>query len=136
MTTFETFKSGPAKGVLKKIGFDLSRCKTWRDYTDRFIDEQNRLERIDEDDTLTKRAERAFLSTGEMSVMIAALHAADYSRQADELCEAPWSQKLQYGYEIPCETLEEALCKFREILDGLIRDLQQDFAVPGFGGAR
>lgn len=87
MTTFETFKTGPAREILGRIGFDLSICQSWSDFRSWFI-EQNRLMRDkNPDDCLASRAFdlNAILSSGERPVLHAALAVADFAAVSDEL---------------------------------------------------
>lgn len=63
------------------FGADLAECHDWDDYTTRFIAAN------DKDGQMVKKAQSLFdyLSTGERPVLEAMLHAADFSRFADEL---------------------------------------------------
>lgn len=87
MTNFETFKNGPAREILNRIGFDISTCLSWADFRWSFI-EQNRLMRDkNPNDCLASRAVDVdgILSTGERPVLHAALAAADFAHIANDL---------------------------------------------------
>lgn len=80
---FETWKNlNPVKDVARKLGFDLSHCGSWDHYGERF--------RATNDKDVGHLVIRAreiegHLSTGELAVLQAMLHAADFSWLADEL---------------------------------------------------
>lgn len=86
---FNTWKTlDPVEDIARKLGFDVSRCGSWDDYGSRFRAANDK----DVGHLVTRAKEIAgVLTTGELAVLQAMLHAADFSRQADELCEgATW----------------------------------------------
>ena len=72
----------PVKDMASRIKLDISRCQRWSDYTEAFGEEDDRT-----DGALMKRVRSAMgvFSTGEVPVLLSMLHAADYSRVADEI---------------------------------------------------
>lgn len=93
---FNTFKNlDPVEDVARKLGFDIARCQSWDDYTSRFQAANDR-----DVGHLVKRAKElaGVLSTGELPVLQAMLHAADFSRQADEISEERTWRRLDYTY--------------------------------------
>lgn len=94
---FESYKHGPARDVLQKIGFDLANCTSWYDFRSTFVSMNREMcDRTPGDrppeDCLILRATSisGALSTGELAVMAAALSAADFDRQANEIWD--WSR--------------------------------------------
>ncbi|MBB4282618.1 hypothetical protein GGE43_002535 [Agrobacterium tumefaciens] len=86
---FSTWKTlDPVEDIAHKLGFDVSRCGSWDEYGSRFRAANDK----DAGHLVTRAKEIAgVLTTGELAVLQAMLHAADFSRQADELCEgATW----------------------------------------------
>jgi len=93
---FKTWKTlDPIEDIARKLGFDLSRCSSWDDYGSRF-----RAANDKDVGHLVKRAKEiaSHLSTGELSVLQAMLHAADFSRQADEISEERTWRRLDNTY--------------------------------------
>jgi hypothetical protein len=88
---FKTWKElGPVQEMAHRLGFnaDLAECHDWDDYTSQFIAANN------DSGRMVKKAQSLFdyLSTGERPVLAAMLHAADFSRIADQLSGAEnWS---------------------------------------------
>ncbi|MBW0366130.1 hypothetical protein [Ensifer adhaerens] len=72
----------PVQDMTGRIDLDISGCRSWSDYTEAFCRENDRA-----DGELVKRVRHlaAVVSTGEVPVLIGMLHAADYSRVADEI---------------------------------------------------
>lgn len=72
----------PVQDMAERIGLDISLCHSWSDYTEAFCDENTR-----SDGDLVKRVTQlaGVVSTGEVPVLLGMLHAADYSRVADEI---------------------------------------------------
>jgi len=72
----------PVRHMADRLKLDISHCRTWEDYTEAFGDENDRT-----DGDLVERARSAIgvLSTGEIPVLLAMLHAANYDHVADEL---------------------------------------------------
>ncbi|TAY10400.1 hypothetical protein [Rhizobium leguminosarum] len=94
---FDRWKSlSPVKEMAGRIELDIGACRSWSDYTETFCGENDRTE-----GALVNRVRRlaGVVSTGELPVLLAMLHAADYSRAADELAgESLWSRlDLTYG---------------------------------------
>lgn len=89
--TFSAWKNlPPVRGMATRLGFEdeLSRCQSWDDYKWDFI-EANKA-----DGRMVKAAKSlwSYLSTGERPVLAAMLHAADFSRFADEFSDGElWS---------------------------------------------
>lgn len=93
---FNTWKNlDPVEDVARKLGFDVSRCSSWEDYGDRF-----RVANDKDAGHMIKRAKEiaGHLSTGELPVLQAMLHAADFSRQADEISEERTWRRLDHTY--------------------------------------
>lgn len=81
--TFTTWKNlDPVQGMGSRLNFEdaLALCHNWDDYKRRFIQANNA------DGCMVKAAKDlwGYLSTGERPVLAAMLHAADFSRFADE----------------------------------------------------
>lgn len=72
----------PVQDMASQIDLDLSGCRSWSDYTEVFCNANDRT-----DGELVKRVRHLadVVSTGEVPVLLAMLHAADYSRLADEI---------------------------------------------------
>ncbi|MGO7338083.1 hypothetical protein [Rhizobium leguminosarum] len=94
---FDRWKSlSPVKEMAGRIELDIGACQSWMDYTQTFCTENDRTE-----GALVNRVRglAGVVSTGELPVLLAMLHAADYSRVADELAgESLWKRlDLTYG---------------------------------------
>lgn len=94
---FDRWKSlSPVKEMAGRIELDIGACRSWSDYTETFCNENDRTE-----GALVNRVRglAGVVSTGELPVLLAMLHAADYSRAADELAgESLWKRlDLTYG---------------------------------------
>lgn len=88
---FKTWKQlDPVEDVAQKLGFDIDKCSSWEDYGDRFRTANDK----DVGHMVTRARKIAgHLSTGELSVLQAMLHAADFSWLADELAgEGTWER--------------------------------------------
>jgi len=72
----------PVMDMASRIRLDISGCRCWGDYTEVFCKENDRT-----NGELVRRARSmvGVLSTGEVPVLLGMLHAADYSRVADEI---------------------------------------------------
>lgn len=72
----------PVQEMADRIGLDISQCRSWSDYTRAFCNENDR-----SDGNLVMRVRQLanVASTGEVPVLLGMLHAADYSRVADEI---------------------------------------------------
>ncbi|KJS08560.1 MAG: hypothetical protein VR78_17810 [Hoeflea sp. BRH_c9] len=74
----------PVIHMSRKLGFDMSQCYSWQSFRSEFI-------RVNDQDVghLVQAARRieGVLSTGELPVLLAMLHAADFSWLADELAD-------------------------------------------------
>lgn len=93
---FETWKElQPVQGAARHLGFDLGKCVDWQDYGGRF-----RFANTKDVGNLVNRAREiaGVLSSGELPVLLAMLHAADFSRQADELSQGEIWTKLDYTH--------------------------------------
>jgi hypothetical protein len=93
---FSTWKTlDPVEDIARKLGFDIDSCRSWDDYSRRF-------QATNDKDVghLVKRAKEiaGVLSTGELPVLQAMLHAADFSRQADEIAEKRTWRRLDYTH--------------------------------------
>lgn len=91
---FSTWKTlDPVEDIAYKLGFDIGSCRSWNDYSSRFQTANDR-----DVGHLVKRAKEiaGVLSTGELPVLQAMLHAADFSRQADEIAEERTWRRLDY----------------------------------------
>jgi len=89
MLTFQNFKNGPAADICRKAGLSITKLGSWNQYTEAF---QIMSEKTDYE--LPKRFQTMPASSGEVAVIQAILHAADYSRYADEI-ERTWG-RLDY----------------------------------------
>jgi hypothetical protein len=72
----------PVQEMAERIDLDISLCRSWSDYTAAFCNENDHSE-----GNLVKRVRQLadVVSTGEVPVLLGMLHAADYSRVADEI---------------------------------------------------
>jgi hypothetical protein len=80
---FDRWKSlAPVQDMAERIDLDISTCCSWSDYTEVFCRENDR-----SSGDLVKRMKQLadVVSTGEVPVLLGMLHAADYSRVADEI---------------------------------------------------
>lgn len=94
---FNTWKHlAPVQSMAHRLGFDaaFAECNDWDDYTTRFIAAN------DDGGRMVKKAQSlvGYLSTGERPVLAAMLHAADFSRFADELAEKETWRQLDRTY--------------------------------------
>lgn len=94
---FKTWKElGPVQQMAHRLGFDaaLAQCHDWDDYTSAFIAAN------DDNGRMVKKAQSlvGYLSTGERPVLAAMLHAADFSRFADEFAEQETWRQLDRTY--------------------------------------
>ncbi|WP_412064679.1 hypothetical protein [Rhizobium sp. SYY.PMSO] len=89
MLTFQNFKSGPAADICRKAGLSITKLGSWNQFTEAF---QVLSQKTDYE--LPKRFQTMPASSGEKAVIQAILHAADYSRYADEM-EGTWG-RLDY----------------------------------------
>ncbi|MDL2410652.1 hypothetical protein PY650_34810 [Rhizobium calliandrae] len=94
---FNTWKTlDPVEEIAHKLGFDISRCGSWDEYGSRFRAANNK----DVGHLVTRATEIAdYLTTRELSVLAAMLHAADFSRQADTLCEGATWKGLDHTHD-------------------------------------
>lgn len=78
-----------------RVKLDISECLSWSDYTRVFCAENNRT-----DGKLVEsiRQLAGAVSSGELPVLLAMLHAADYSRIADELDGEDIWRRLDYTH--------------------------------------
>lgn len=72
----------PTQDMAERLKLDLRDCHMWGDFTNLFCDENDRTQ-----GDLVERIRKlaCVVSTGEVPVLQAMLHAADYSRVADEI---------------------------------------------------
>lgn len=80
---FDRWKSlPPVVEMAGRINLDIAGCHSWSDYTEAFCTENDRSE-----GELVERVRQLadVVSTGEVPVLLGMLHAADYSRVADEI---------------------------------------------------
>ncbi len=79
--------------MVGRIRLDISECQSWSDYTGVFCTENDRT-----DGKLVESIRQLadVVSTGEVSVLLAMLHAADYSRVANELGGNDIWRRLDY----------------------------------------
>lgn len=80
---FKRWKSlDPVRHMADRLNLEIRPCQTWEDFTAVFAEENDRT-----DGQLVEiaRSEIGVLSTGEIPVLLAMLHAADHDRLADEL---------------------------------------------------
>lgn len=83
---FNTWKNlPPVEDIAYRLGFAtaLGQSRTWDDYTERFVSAN------DQGGKMVKPARKLYaeLETEERPILAAMLHAADFSRVADELSE-------------------------------------------------
>ncbi|MDK4739411.1 hypothetical protein PH547_11055 [Rhizobium sp. CNPSo 3464] len=93
---FKVWKQlSPVQQMADRLGFNgaLAECQNWDDYTARFI-------ATNDDGRMVKTARQLFdyLSTGERPVLAAMLHAADFSRIADQLSGTETWSRLDRTY--------------------------------------
>ena len=111
MTNFTAFKNGPAREILRRIGFDLSSCFSWQDYRTCFVEQNRMIRDKSSEDCLIGRALRldAVLSTEERVALHAALAAADFAHVADDL----WSwQKVDLADRSHRQAVAAAILKY------------------------
>jgi hypothetical protein len=90
---FDAFKHlDPVEDIARKLGFDIGSCRSWDDYGSRFQAAN------DKDAGHMVKEIAGILSTGELPVLQAMLHAADFSRQADEISEERTWRRLDYTH--------------------------------------
>lgn len=80
MLTFRDFKDGPAGDLCDRVGMPLVNLPSWQSFASSF---QMINKRSDGD--LVDRLMRFPASSGEVGLIMAILHAADYSSCADEI---------------------------------------------------
>ncbi|MCJ8519076.1 hypothetical protein ABID21_002216 [Pseudorhizobium tarimense] len=96
MDYFNTWKSlTPIRDMARRLGFDVGSCHSWDDYSSRFQAANDR-----NVGHMVKKAKEiaGVLSTGELPVLQAMLHAADFSRQADEISDERTWRRLDHTY--------------------------------------
>ena len=79
--------------MAERLGFDVRSCNSWQSYRESFVAANGK-----DDGTMVAGARNAagYLSVGELSVLLAMLHAADFSWLADELSEGNMWRNLDY----------------------------------------
>jgi hypothetical protein len=94
---FETWKRlSPVEEISQKLNFDIANCSSWEDYGERFRTANDR----NIGHMVTRaRAIIGHLSTGEVPVLQAMLHAADFSWLSDELSGDGTWQRLDRTYD-------------------------------------
>jgi hypothetical protein len=93
---FDRWKSlPPVVDMAGRIKLDISNCRSWSDYRQRFCAMNDQ---TDGNLVETIRQLVGVVSTGEVPVLLAMLHAADYSRVADELGGDDIWRRLDYTY--------------------------------------
>lgn len=81
--TFRDFAHGPGGHIARRIGIPIRRYRTWRDAQDGF---RSLFDGSDSGSVMQRvRNEIYKMSTGEIAVACALLHALDYSWLADEM---------------------------------------------------
>lgn len=93
---FDRWKSlPPIADMARRIDLDISNCQSWSDYTQRFCAMNDQT-----DGKLVENIRQlvGVVSTGEVPVLLAMLHAADYSRVADELSGDDIWRRLDYTH--------------------------------------
>ncbi|ODN69237.1 hypothetical protein [Methylobrevis pamukkalensis] len=88
MIEFKTFKTGPAAAICERLGFDISSCTTWDEFTtimDRAGSSSEDIQRL-----------AASLSKGEKAVLCSVLAAADFMALADEIADGEFWQLMDF----------------------------------------
>ncbi|MBO9136899.1 hypothetical protein J5289_21690 [Rhizobium sp. B230/85] len=106
MPTFTDFKYGPANKICRKAGLNIDQCATFGEYTEAFQALDRKIGHKLGDFFLTLPA-----STGETAVIQAILHAADYSRFADQMTPGDVWQRFQYVSGEHAETVAAAILR-------------------------
>lgn len=85
----------PVQDAAQNLGFTLAQCLSWQDFGERFraANDKNVGHLVNRAREIADR-----LSSGELPVMIAMLHAADFSYQADELSGGEIWSRLDYTH--------------------------------------
>ena len=93
---FNTWKQlQPVKDAAENLGFNIAACVSWQHYGERFraANDKNVGHLVNRAREIADR-----LSSGELPVMLALLHAADFSAQADELSRGETWSMLDYTH--------------------------------------
>jgi hypothetical protein len=98
----------PVQDIAERINFDIAECQSWSDYAEAFQKQNDR-----SDDALVKGVRQLanVVSTGEVPVLLGMLHAADYSRVADEIGGADIWRRLDLTYGEHAEAVALAIMR-------------------------
>lgn len=104
--TFQSFKDGPAYMLCIRAGLSLVTVETWAEYTSHF-QKKNKKSR----GRIVERLLRLPVSSGEAGVVQAILHAADYSRFADDHAHSRAWDRLSEVYDEHAEAVAAAILR-------------------------
>lgn len=106
MLNFQTFKSGPAGELCQRVDLRLDDICSWAAFAALF---QRRNKETNGD--LVERLMNIPASSGEICVIQAILHAADYSRFSDELADNSAWDRLHCVYDEHAEAVAAAILR-------------------------
>lgn len=94
MLLFRDFRDGPAGDLCERVGLSLTNVVSWSAFAAHFqqVNKKN-------DGALVERLMNYPASSGETALIMAILHAADYSRFADELAGGKAWHLLEYAHD-------------------------------------
>ncbi|MNE28866.1 hypothetical protein D3C80_1223240 [compost metagenome] len=104
--TFQSFKHGPAGWLCGRAGMSLDALETWSEYASHF-QKQNKKS----GGKIVERLLSLPVSSGEASVIQAILHAADYSRFADDHAQNRAWDRLSGVYDEHAEAVAAAILR-------------------------
>ncbi|MGO6921253.1 hypothetical protein ACCS39_27360 [Rhizobium ruizarguesonis] len=104
--TFQSFKDGPAYMLCIRAGLSLGTVETWSEYVSHFQKQNNKSR-----GKIVERLLSLPVSSGEASVIQAILHAADYSRFADDHAHSRAWDRLSGVYDEHAEAVAAAILR-------------------------
>lgn len=104
--TFQTFKFGPAGWLCTRAGLSLDGIETWSEYSNHFQERNKK-----SNGNVVERLLKLPVSSGEASVIQAILHAADYSRFADDHAHNRTWDRLSGVYDEHAEAVAAAILR-------------------------
>lgn len=94
MLGFSDFRDGPAGDLCTRVGLSLAGVTSWSAFASHFQQVNKRSE-----GALVERLMGFPASSGETALIMAILHAADYSRFADDLAGGKAWHLLEYAHD-------------------------------------
>ncbi|WP_421423344.1 hypothetical protein [Agrobacterium rosae] len=104
--TFQNFKHGPAGWLCRRAGLSLEAIETWSEYSNHFQERNKKT-----NGNVVERLLKLPVSSGEASVIQAILHAADYSRFADDHAHNRAWDRLSGVYDEHAEAVAAAILR-------------------------